>query len=208
MKRSLATDDVWMSTNPDREEMDRQNFPSDSSNCIGSPFFDDKVLDVEVERTSNTDMTSNNSERLIVTDRKEITKDELGQVISRRKVGMLMFPIQKAHHDTFISIQKWEGTILEEQEETFVARLVDLTHRGPDEIAEFPIGDVQEDELRLVEPGAVFLLNIGYMISKGGQRSRQTLLLFRDLPVWRQSDFESARERARKLWESLGPSAK
>jgi hypothetical protein len=69
MKRSLATDDVWMSTNPDREEMDRQNFPSDSSNCIGSPFFDDKVLDVEVERTSNTDMTSNNSERLIVTDR-------------------------------------------------------------------------------------------------------------------------------------------
>lgn len=104
--------------------------------------------------------------------------------------------------DRFEALQKWECIVLEVQDESFRARLIDLTQEGPDEEAEFSIQEVSEEDRKLIRRGSVFYWTIGYNDLKG-QRTRESLIRFRRLPVWRERDIDAAGRRARELRESI-----
>jgi hypothetical protein len=104
----------------------------------------------------------------------------------------------------FISLQKWEGSVLEIGEESFTARLIDLTQEGVDEEAEFSKEEVAESDLPLFKPGAIFYWNIGYEDSLTGQRTRVSMMRFRRLPVWSKEELRAAKREAIRLRESIG----
>lgn len=106
--------------------------------------------------------------------------------------------------DRFVSLQKWEGVVLEVKGDYFIARLHDLTVRGNEEEVELLLEEVSEGDRDLVRPGAVFYWHIGYFDSRTGQRKRESITRFRRLPAWRQEELESAKSEADKIRDSIG----
>lgn len=104
--------------------------------------------------------------------------------------------------DIFLALQRWEGVVIECREETFLARLTDLTAEGTgEEEVELLLDDVPDEDRSLIGPGAVFYWAIGYRYEASGQSSRVSTLRFRRLPVWSASELEAAHERARQVAE-------
>ena len=208
MTQPLETYDESLSTNNARSENVRDfPFEIDSSNRRENPHNEFSIQALGPSSNSDTDKSLTTDTSATETGMREITKEEIGKTIGGRQGQHLSFPSSNIHRETFISLQKWEGTVIELTQDTIVTRLVDITSNEPDEIAELSIEDVQDDEMHLLEPGAVFILSIGYKTSQSGQRSRQTLLLFRDLPVWRQAGIETARKKAAELRRSIDSGA-
>jgi hypothetical protein len=99
----------------------------------------------------------------------------------------------------FIPLQKWEGTVIKVNENTFFARLIDLTDRdGPDEEGEFSKDEVSKIDLELLSPGAIFYWTIGYLDRSSG-RKRESILRFRRKPIFVKKHFDKAKDEARKL---------
>lgn len=109
-----------------------------------------------------------------------------------------------ASQPRFISLQKWECAVEEIKEDSFVARLVDLTSHGPNEEAEFSFEEVPITDLPLLKRGAVFYWNIGYSDSISGQRTRVSVVRFRRLPVWKTEELDAAKREAVRLGEKIG----
>lgn len=101
--------------------------------------------------------------------------------------------------ETFFALQRWEGVVTECRDDTFLARLTDLTAEGPAEEVELPLTDVSPEDLPLVELGAVFYWSIGYRDESSGRRLRASTLRFRRLPVWSEHELEAAAERAAEI---------
>ncbi len=201
------TFDANMSTNIGREAADQPEFRIESSNILPIKADESTIPKLESEEFCVTVIDQSSSARKFETSLEKIASKDVVLTRSLKNATLLTFSSFKTNYDTFISLQKWEGTVIELDKNTIVAKLVDLTHNEHDEIAKLPMEDVQKDEQQLVKPGAVFFLNIGYMISKSGTKSRQTLLLFRDLPVWDQKELENATIRAREMRAKLNSSA-
>lgn len=106
--------------------------------------------------------------------------------------------------DKFLSLQKWEGIVLEVKEDSFLARLIDLTEEGPEEEVELPLEEVSEDDRKLVKPGAIFYWNIGYHDTSRGQRIRSSMIRFRRLPVWQKAEIDDTKRKAKRLRDAIG----
>jgi hypothetical protein len=98
-------------------------------------------------------------------------------------------------------LQEWEGYVISVDPEQFTARLVDVTagQRVDEEVAEFPLSDLSDDNRVLLKEGAIFRWVIGYLRSPGGNKRRVSEVTFRRLPAWTKKDLESARSKATKL---------
>jgi hypothetical protein len=116
----------------------------------------------------------------------------------------ILFLKTQLRQSTFTSLQKWEGVVLEVLDTSFIARLVDLTQRGPDEEAEFPLDEISAEDRPLVRPGAIFYWNIGYHTSYSGQRTRASIMRFRRLPAWTQAEIEAAKREAERIGKAIG----
>lgn len=117
----------------------------------------------------------------------------------RLKAPVVWLPTARATVSTSISFQKWEGTVLSVGEDSFQTRLIDMEHASPDEEAEVLLAEVSCQDLPLVKPGAIFYWHIGYHESKVGQRTRESVLRFRRLPVWGKEELGYAKEKAKVL---------
>jgi hypothetical protein len=117
---------------------------------------------------------------------------------------IVRLPVLPSIKEKFNSLQTWEGVVMEVLEDSFFARLVDLTESNPDEEAEFPLEEVSEEDRKLVKPSAVFYWNIGYHDSRSGQRTRASVIRFRRLPAWTSKEIETAKREARDLREIIG----
>lgn len=106
-----------------------------------------------------------------------------------------------AVHNQFIPIQKWEGVVLRKSKDSFFARLVDLTSQGVDEEAEFSLEEVPPPDTGLLQEGAVFYWDIGYLDQTNGQRLRVSSLRFRRLPSWSEKELTEAEIQAARLQE-------
>lgn len=104
----------------------------------------------------------------------------------------------------FISLQKWEGyvTEIDVRENTFTAKLIDLLDNRNVEIAEFYLEEVEEEDRKMIELGAVFYWNIGYYEAPDG-RHRTSLIRFRRMPGWREQDIQSAKKIADNISSQL-----
>ena len=92
--------------------------------------------------------------------------------------GIYIKPVSPRKSD-FTSLQKWEGVVTRVLDNSFEARLIDLTADTPEEIAEIPLEEVSEDDFSLIQEGAIFYWNIGYRKMASGQRERVTFIRFR-----------------------------
>lgn len=102
----------------------------------------------------------------------------------------------------FELVQRWEGFVLEVKENSFIARLIDLTEEGPEEEAEFPLEEIYKDDRKLITPGAVFYWNIGYLDSSSG-RTRASIVRFRRLPAWTVGEIKEAKREAQRIKKAL-----
>ncbi|MEA1897305.1 MAG: hypothetical protein U9N53_06530 [Bacteroidota bacterium] len=98
--------------------------------------------------------------------------------------------------DDFFSLQKYEGIVTEIKENSFWARLINLTNKTYDEEAEFPLEEVTEEDKKLVDLGAIFYWNIGCLVLTGGQRIGAQLIRFRRLPTWSKGEIMLSYKRA------------
>lgn len=105
-----------------------------------------------------------------------------------------------------VVLQEWEGVVESVEKETFAASMRDLTagEAYPGEVAELPVEDVSDDDMELLETGAVFYLTVGRSVRPNGQQERFGRMVFRRLPPFTSSDFSRAEERARRLARFLG----
>src|SRR6266496_2226594 len=78
----------------------------------------------------------------------------------------------------FILLQKWEGIVLEADNDSFTAKLVDSHDRLPPHDATFSRAELPKNEQQLVEPGAPFVWTLGYR-KIGDTRERASVVYFR-----------------------------
>ncbi len=100
--------------------------------------------------------------------------------------------------DTFKLIQKWEGIVTEKCKDSFFAQLTTLKGEDADLIVEIYNEEVDEGDLALLEPGAMFYWNIGYIKRPSGT-IRASLIRFRRLPPWTTRQLEKAKAKSLKL---------
>jgi hypothetical protein len=117
----------------------------------------------------------------------------------RRFVKPAVWEKPSPSKEAFLALQRWEGVVTECRNDTFIARLTDLTAEGPAEEVELSISDVSPEDLSLVELGAVFYWSIGYRDDASGSRLRASTLRFRRLPVWSEQELDAATERAAEI---------
>lgn len=103
-----------------------------------------------------------------------------------------------------VSLQKWEGVVTEVEKDIFNARLLDLTDDNPEEEADFSIEEVSEDDRKLLKPGAVFYWSLGYLTTGTGQVIRTSIVKFRRLPAWTETEVKKAQEQAAKIRRTIG----
>ena len=103
----------------------------------------------------------------------------------------------------FILLQKWEGIVLETDNESFTAKLLDSHGRLPPHDATFSRAELPKNEQQLVEPGAPFVWTLGYR-KIGNTRERASVVYFRRLPPWHESEIVTAEKRAEDLGGSIG----
>lgn len=113
----------------------------------------------------------------------------------------------------FKTEQEFEGTVvaINQQEDTFTARLADLTGISPDEEGEFSLSELNGDQ-SLVLPGAIFTWTIGLQTRGPTRQSvRVSDIRFRRLPSVSQQAIAKAEAEAHELsqflheMESTGP---
>ena len=103
-----------------------------------------------------------------------------------------------------VSLQKWEGIVMEVEKELFHARLIDLTEKNPEEETDFLFEEVSEDDRSLIKPGAVFYWSLGYLTTGTGQIIKSSIVKFRRLPAWTETEIGRAREQAAEIRRTIG----
>lgn len=104
---------------------------------------------------------------------------------------------QPRPREHFKALESWEGCVLAVEEEAFRARVTSSTS-GQEEEAEFPLEELDEEDVALVQPGAVFYGSIGYLDRPTG-RIKASVIRFRRLPAWTRRELEEARAVAAEL---------
>jgi hypothetical protein len=95
-------------------------------------------------------------------------------------------------------IQKWEGYVIEVEQDTFRARLVPIVGEGSDQEAEIYLEEVEKEDRALIEPGAVFYWSIGYLDRPSGRISASSIR-FRRLPGWTKREMDSVDAKVARL---------
>jgi len=104
---------------------------------------------------------------------------------------------------SFSVLQEWEGYVVSISDETFTARLTDVTRNCTieDEEADFPLDDLEDADRLRISPGSIFRWVIGYRRSPGGTKDRSSRIVFRNLPAWTTKEIEKNRHDATE-WAS------
>lgn len=102
----------------------------------------------------------------------------------------------------YLSLKSWEGVVTKILDQEIKSILYSDDSEPPVE-ATIPLSEVSEDDLELVEEGAIFYWNIGYEVTRFGQRKRNSTIRFRRLPAWTPRELEQAKKSARGLLKYL-----
>ncbi|MGH7802263.1 MAG: hypothetical protein ACREOW_16835 [Thermodesulfobacteriota bacterium] len=154
-----------------------------------------KELPMETVRSYLTKISFESEEKYVNSD---ITK-ETHIVPEKGREFITLIESRSYKPDYFISLQKWEGNVIEVMKDYFLAILVDLTEPGADEQAEIPLEEVSPEDLDLIVTGAIFYWNIGYEDESNGQRKRASIIRFRRLPAWSQSEIKEAERETKEI---------
>lgn len=130
--------------------------------------------------------------------------DTLNSTVAQKDVNKSIFPINYNRKNFFNSrnyfskSQRWIGMVTEIHEESYFARLKDITNFGTDEECEFGIEEVSLEDKELLTIGSIFYWSIGYAVVNG-QIIKESLIRFKRIPTWAVEDFDRAIDRAHYL---------
>lgn len=111
----------------------------------------------------------------------------------------------KATKAYFRTLNQWQGYVLEKNDDTFRARIRDLTDpQRPEEEIVLDMDEVSEAEWELVAPGAIFYFYIGYKVDESGQRFRAAVIKFRCAVPRTKSEIEKIERSAARIARILG----
>lgn len=132
------------------------------------------------------------------------SKEDINFLIESKKIPYFFSRRNKSFltDKHYSKTQKWKGNVISINENTFQARLTDLTSGGTEEIGEFELTDIPKDDKELLSLGATFYWSIGYA-HENGQISKKSFIRFQRVLNWDSSYFESACKRAEKLSTKL-----
>lgn len=100
----------------------------------------------------------------------------------------------------FVAVQKWEGWVVDFDDETFTVQLSDRTNpENPPEQMTLSIEEITEADLPLLDKGAIFYWHIGYEEEFGRGRSRVSRIRFRRLK-WTAQELKKAEKEANDLY--------
>jgi hypothetical protein len=100
-------------------------------------------------------------------------------------------------------LQEWEGVVEWVDGDRFGARLTDITEPGENEVTDFTLDEVSDDDVELVLPGGVFYWTIARETGRLGQRRHVSMLRFRRLPVVRAARRLDIRNKAERIVDEL-----
>ena len=105
-----------------------------------------------------------------------------------------------------VALQEWEGYVIEIGEDVFVSRLWDITAgaKREEEEATIPFDEISDEDKGKMRLGSIFRWVIGYQRSVSGTKRRVSEIVFRDLPVVTQADWDEAEEWAVETRRLLG----
>jgi hypothetical protein len=112
---------------------------------------------------------------------------------------------KRARTDSYFTpLQEWEGSVVEILEDTFTAKLIDVSTNASEEpdYAEFLLSDVSDEDQALLKPGAIFRWSVGYK-NTNGTKTRISQIVFRRLPIWTARQLEEAEAVATDLYEGI-----
>lgn len=92
----------------------------------------------------------------------------------------------------FSAQQKWVGFVTEAGDNTFRARITTMVGEGYVQDAEIYSSEVDVSDRVLIKPGAMFYWSIGYLDRPSG-RFRTSIIRFRRLPVWTDTEVADAK---------------
>jgi hypothetical protein len=92
----------------------------------------------------------------------------------------------------FIQLGVWRGRVLETRASDFTATLLDQISQAPEEVGTFQMGELSDDDLSLVAPGAEFYWVVGYQVNAARQRTRTSVIRMRRLPSYSSEEAERA----------------
>lgn len=99
-------------------------------------------------------------------------------------------------------IQNWKGVVINLTEETFRARLTDLTNGGTDEIVEFELDDISPDDMKLLGIGSIFYWSVGHYM-ENGQSVKRSDVRFQRLILLDEDDIEITKSNIEKKYSKL-----
>lgn len=168
-----------------------------------SAFFERYFSDV---RTPNTGQEEGVNGDTGVVEKSNIE----GTSPTKPSTHVLEFPerpedFRRRDFRSFHPIQEWEGYVTDIFDQTFRARIVDLTAGGTVEKEEvdLPIADLTNEQREILAPGRVFRWAIGYLRSMAGTKTRHSKIVFRQLPQWTERELAEADEEARRMSADL-----
>lgn len=103
------------------------------------------------------------------------------------------------------ALQRWDGYVVKICEDTFVARLTDLTNKGQadSDEAEIPLDELDDEDRAAIAPGKIFSWTIGYRRTAAGQKLRVSRIKFRQLPQWTARQIEKGRAEAQRVSKKI-----
>ena len=88
---------------------------------------------------------------------------------------------------------------MEIEDDKFSAKLEDITNPGTYEIVNFGLDDVSPEDSSFLKPGSTFYFSIGYTTTSGTVE-KTSLLRFKRVADWTESEFDIATDRADRLF--------
>lgn len=151
--------------------------------------------------------SSNVAEHLDTSNRSEATTS--ASQYGHEDVRRPLLPEQKpvlSSSTGLVALQEWEGYVIEIGEDAFVSRLWDITAgaKREEEEATIPFDEISDEDRRKMRLGSIFRWVIGYQRSVSGTKRRVSEIVFRDLPVVTQADWDEAEKWAIETRRLLG----
>lgn len=152
-------------------------------------FFDH--ISAKIELVNSGSIENNSSEARLAKEAYQIDFSKIKLITPK-----------KTKSNFFEKTQKWIGHIVEINSNGFVAKLEDLSAHGTNEIGEFEMDDVSEEDKILVKLGSAFYWSVGYS-NENGQVSKKSFVRFQRILNWDEPYFDRVMDRAESLSKKL-----
>ena len=121
---------------------------------------------------------------------------------ARLSMATLLAPEPSAK-TSFYTVQAWEGVVESVEDADIYVRVVDKTDRSrPESFATISKDEIDQEDLDLVKPGAIFYWMVGYETKASGKK-RSSFIRFRRSPAWTKTNIQDVEKKANELLNRL-----